>query len=89
MPKPDETEDAFQQLDAALQNLRVCSQRLQSLLPHNDVMMSAQAFHVLDGEREVFEELDDEAIDFQGHSRRGIPLCKYPPSETFPTVRCP
>lgn len=61
-PKPDETEDAFEQLDAALQSLQACAQRHQSLLPHNDVMMPAQAFHELDGEREVFEELDDAAI---------------------------
>jgi hypothetical protein len=32
------------------------------LLPHNDVIMSANEFHELDGEREVFEELDDAAI---------------------------
>jgi hypothetical protein len=61
-PEPDESEDAFQQLDAALQNLKVCAQRHQSLLAHNAVMMSAQAFHELDGEREVFEELDVAAI---------------------------
>jgi hypothetical protein len=37
-------------------------QKHGTLLPHNDAIMSANEFHQLDGEREVFEELDDAAI---------------------------
>jgi L-rhamnose isomerase len=37
-------------------------QREGTLQPHNDVMTSANRFSELDGEREVFEELDDAAI---------------------------
>jgi hypothetical protein len=33
-----------------------------TLLPHSHVMMSANEFHELDGERELFEELGDAAI---------------------------
>jgi hypothetical protein len=48
--------------DAVLQRLQVCVQRNKSLLPHGDAMMSAKEFYELDGECEVFEELDDDAI---------------------------
>jgi hypothetical protein len=57
----DGQDDALEQLDAALR-LQVCVQRNKSLLPHCDAMMSAKEFHELDGECEVFEELDDDAI---------------------------
>jgi hypothetical protein len=58
----DGQDDALEQLDAALQRLQVGVQRNKSLLPHGDAMMSAKEFHELDGEGEVFEELDDDAI---------------------------
>jgi hypothetical protein len=58
----EDADQAFQQLDTALQGLQVCVQKHGTLLPHNDVIMSAHEFHQLDGEREVFEELDDAAI---------------------------
>jgi hypothetical protein len=41
---------------------KVCVQKLGTLLPHNDVMISANGFHELIGECEVFEELNDAAI---------------------------
>jgi hypothetical protein len=37
-------------------------QKHGTLLPHNDVIMSANEFHQLNGEREVLEEQDDAAI---------------------------
>jgi hypothetical protein len=58
----EDAEDVFQPLDAALEGLQVCVQTFGTLLPLNNVMMSANALHELDGEREVFEELDDAAI---------------------------
>jgi hypothetical protein len=58
----EDAADAFKQLDAALQGLQVCVRKHGALLPHNDAMLSANEFHELDGEREVFEELDDAAI---------------------------
>jgi hypothetical protein len=58
----DGQDDALEQLDAAFQRFQVCVQRKKSLLPHGDAMMSAKKFHELDGECEVFEELDDYAI---------------------------
>jgi hypothetical protein len=58
----DGQDDALEQLNAALQRLQVCVQRNKSLLPHSDAMMSAKEFHELDGECEVFEELDDDAV---------------------------
>jgi hypothetical protein len=58
----DGQDDALEQLDAALQRLQVCVQRNKSLLPDGDAMMSAKEFRELDGECEVFEELDDDAI---------------------------
>jgi hypothetical protein len=54
--------DAFDQLDAALQQLQESVQRNSVVLPHGDNMMSAAGYCDLDGEREVFAELDDEAI---------------------------
>jgi hypothetical protein len=55
-------DDALEQIDAALQRLQVCIQRNKSLLPHCDAMMTAKEFQELDGECEIFEELDDDAI---------------------------
>jgi hypothetical protein len=37
----------------------LCASNCGTLLPQNDVMMSANEFHEQGGEREVFEELDD------------------------------
>jgi hypothetical protein len=58
----DGQDDALEQLDAAPQRLQVCVQRNKLLLQHGDAMMSAKEFHELDGDCEVFEELDDDAI---------------------------
>jgi hypothetical protein len=41
---------------------KVCVRKHGALLPNNDAMLSANEFHELDGEREVFKELDDAAI---------------------------
>jgi hypothetical protein len=58
----ENADEAFQLLDTALQDLQVCVQNHGTLLPHNDVIMSANEFHELDREHEVCEELYDVAI---------------------------
>jgi hypothetical protein len=54
--------DAFDQLDAALQQLQESVQHNSVVLQHGDKMMSAAGYCDLDGEREVFARLDDEEI---------------------------
>jgi hypothetical protein len=61
-PATENPDEAFQQLDLGLQALQVCVRKHGTLLPHNDVLISANECHELDGEHEVFEELDDAAI---------------------------
>jgi hypothetical protein len=58
----EDADEAFQLLEAALQGLQVCVQKLGALLPHNNVMMPANRFSELEREGEVCEELDDAAI---------------------------
>jgi hypothetical protein len=54
-------DQVFAQLHTALQRLHVCVRRNQSLLPHGDAVLTAEEYHELEGECEVFEELSDAA----------------------------
>jgi hypothetical protein len=56
-----DNDQGFAQLDAALHRLHECMRRNQSLLPHGNAVMTANEYHELDGECEVFEELSGAA----------------------------